>query len=404
VFVFELQVWSDTDVLYDCIVALKRICGKTSIPDPIDYHVTRWGHDEFSQMAFTYIPVGVHGFQALREMSKAIYNENSAIPVIMFAGEHTTPYHPSTMHGAYLSGIREAYRLDCAIDPEGNNCIDFSDEQIYERTFRLRSPEANIKKVAHAGQSMQRQKESPLIRSTYAKQVSHNRGRRGASGSMKLRSGVDTSNLCDDILKNDNHSGESTRNEAESVSRNYARRSQRSGRQAFVPANDLQSTVVPSVSLETSKELGATKPEKLKELEDRILVRGIESFGLGLESIEYMRKTLLPVQENVGINNNPTKSVKEVRAHCQFLVRNRIIKSKSWNLWKSFIAPIEDSPAPNVRKRMFGNKSVANNVDMAKKVSKNARKQIDSTEEERDRKVEIRSKSGRILKIPKPFL
>lgn len=88
----DMEEWSDMDVMYDCMIALKRICGKTSIPDPVDYHCTRWGHEKFSQMAFTYIPVGVHGFQALQAMSKAIYNDNSTIPILMFAGEHTTPY------------------------------------------------------------------------------------------------------------------------------------------------------------------------------------------------------------------------------------------------------------------------------------------------------------------------
>ena len=37
---------------------------------------------------------------------------------VQFAGEATTKYHPSTIHGAYLTGIREASRLDLTFDQQ----------------------------------------------------------------------------------------------------------------------------------------------------------------------------------------------------------------------------------------------------------------------------------------------
>eukprot|EP00978_Attheya_sp_CCMP212_P025926 scaffold84316_cov54-Attheya_sp.AAC.2 len=59
-------------------------------------------------------------------------------PVILFAGEHTTPYHPSTIHGAFSSGIREAYRLDVSWEPALNQNIQFDKTFLYQRTFPLK--------------------------------------------------------------------------------------------------------------------------------------------------------------------------------------------------------------------------------------------------------------------------
>ena len=58
-------------------------------------------------------------------------------PLILFAGEATTPFHPSTMHGAFETGIREAYRLDVALEPELNE-ISFDESQLYQPTFTVR--------------------------------------------------------------------------------------------------------------------------------------------------------------------------------------------------------------------------------------------------------------------------
>jgi hypothetical protein len=59
-------------------------------------------------------------------------------PLIMFAGEATTPYHPSTIHGAFESGIREAYRLDLALEPTLTGGIKFDESYIYQPTFSVR--------------------------------------------------------------------------------------------------------------------------------------------------------------------------------------------------------------------------------------------------------------------------
>lgn len=44
-------------------------------------------------------------------LSEPVYDGRGK-PRILFAGEATTRYHPSTVHGAWLTGLREATRLD----------------------------------------------------------------------------------------------------------------------------------------------------------------------------------------------------------------------------------------------------------------------------------------------------
>ena len=109
---------------------LRRIVGVDTPPQPVDYCVTRWGKEQYSRMSFTYIPPGVDGHLHLQAAGDAIYDPVMPDkPLIMFAGEHTTPYHPSTMHGAFLTGIREAYRYDMEFE---------TDHMMYDFTFPTR--------------------------------------------------------------------------------------------------------------------------------------------------------------------------------------------------------------------------------------------------------------------------
>jgi len=137
----EVEQLTDDVVVRECMDLLRRICGKRSIPSPIDYTVTRWGKDRWARGSFSYCPVGIDGTKELQSMSEPIFESSFSTfpktyhPLIMFAGEATSPYHPSTIHGAYLSGIREAYRLDFALYPKENKNLKFKDSFIFRRTF-----------------------------------------------------------------------------------------------------------------------------------------------------------------------------------------------------------------------------------------------------------------------------
>ncbi|GKZ00951.1 hypothetical protein MPSEU_001046600 [Mayamaea pseudoterrestris] len=135
-FARDIQEWTDKEIVDDCLHRLKTMCGNNVAP-VVDYRVTRWGKEQYSLMSFSYVPPGIDGPMEYRAMSDPIMDHTGSVPVLMFAGEHTTPYHPSTIHGAFLSGIREAYRLDCALFPEANDNLEFRDDDLYERTFPL---------------------------------------------------------------------------------------------------------------------------------------------------------------------------------------------------------------------------------------------------------------------------
>lgn len=140
----EVEDLSDEVIVSECIATLQRVCNSMDIPLPIDYCVTRWGMDKFSRGAFSFCPKGVDWVKETRILSEPILGSfhRSSIPyqkpLVLFAGEATSPYHPSTIHGAYLSGIREAYRLDLSLYPEENKNIVFDETFLYKRTFSLR--------------------------------------------------------------------------------------------------------------------------------------------------------------------------------------------------------------------------------------------------------------------------
>ena len=88
---------SDQDAVTELITAL-------GAPSPIGSIVTRWGTDQYARGSYSFLAVGSSpdDMEALGE------------PVgerLMFAGEATNPEWFGTVHGAYLSGVREAERV-----------------------------------------------------------------------------------------------------------------------------------------------------------------------------------------------------------------------------------------------------------------------------------------------------
>ena len=107
----EMEDATDREAVDGAVAVLREIFtrGKgVQVPDPIDAKCTRWGSDEFGARAYSNIsPRGTgEDYDALAE------------PVgerLFFAGEATNRKHPATMHGAFLSGTREAARVHAAM-------------------------------------------------------------------------------------------------------------------------------------------------------------------------------------------------------------------------------------------------------------------------------------------------
>jgi len=94
---------SDEELVAALMKQLRSAFGPKTI-EPTGSHVTRWAADPLAGGSYSYMRVGStpEDYDAL------------AAPVgdrLYFAGEATNRTHPATVHGAYLSGLREAKRI-----------------------------------------------------------------------------------------------------------------------------------------------------------------------------------------------------------------------------------------------------------------------------------------------------
>ncbi|XP_059666040.1 protein FLOWERING LOCUS D [Cornus florida] len=96
-----------TDAVTRVIEILKGIYEPQGIdvPEPIQTVCTRWGSDPFSLGSYSNVAVGASGDDY------DILAENVGDGRLFFAGEATTRRYPATMHGAFLSGLREAANM-----------------------------------------------------------------------------------------------------------------------------------------------------------------------------------------------------------------------------------------------------------------------------------------------------
>ena len=93
------------DVVDDLMESLRSAFEKNGvvIPDPLAAHVTAWGKDENTYGSYSSCSTTTSTVD-YEEMSKPVNN-------VHFAGEATNAMYPATIHGAFLSGLREAGRI-----------------------------------------------------------------------------------------------------------------------------------------------------------------------------------------------------------------------------------------------------------------------------------------------------
>ncbi len=102
-FARSLELISETEVGERVMKLLRKLYGN-SVPNPESVLRTKWGTDPFAFGSYSTIPVGSKGSD--RSMLAAPISQR-----LFFAGEATSREYPSTVHGAFLSGIREADRI-----------------------------------------------------------------------------------------------------------------------------------------------------------------------------------------------------------------------------------------------------------------------------------------------------
>jgi monoamine oxidase len=97
------ETMNDAQVINEVMAQLKAIYG-TGIPNPTNMLRTKWGQNinTFGSYSFASNDTTSADFDT---MAKEISNK------LFFAGEHTIRDYRGTVHGAYLSGIREADKI-----------------------------------------------------------------------------------------------------------------------------------------------------------------------------------------------------------------------------------------------------------------------------------------------------
>ncbi|VEB35344.1 Monoamine oxidase [Legionella sainthelensi] len=84
---------------------------ETNIPNPIKMKQTHWASDPFTRGSYSYLPINV-------DKSRVTLLVRPVANKLHFAGEATSTTDPSTVHGAYLSGILAAKEVLARIKKE----------------------------------------------------------------------------------------------------------------------------------------------------------------------------------------------------------------------------------------------------------------------------------------------
>jgi monoamine oxidase len=99
----EVEAKTDDEIVIELMAILKEQYGD-QIPQPNDVRITRWHQDPFSFGSYSFMKVGATE-QSRVDLAATVDNK------VYFAGEATSSRFPSTVHGALLSGLREAAKI-----------------------------------------------------------------------------------------------------------------------------------------------------------------------------------------------------------------------------------------------------------------------------------------------------
>ena len=103
----SMEKMTDAAVIDDVMQLLRTVFGD-AVPPPTSSLISRWGSDPLARGSFCYLPP-----QAPPDLRRAL--AAPAAERLRFAGDATHATYPGTVHGAWLSGIREARVLITAI-------------------------------------------------------------------------------------------------------------------------------------------------------------------------------------------------------------------------------------------------------------------------------------------------
>ena len=102
-FAAEIETWPDGAVVGSAMDVLRGIYG-AAVPEPSSWQITAWSRDPWSLGSYSFHAVG-SGPEQRRALAEPVDGR------LFFAGEATAERGYQTVHGALLSGLREADRI-----------------------------------------------------------------------------------------------------------------------------------------------------------------------------------------------------------------------------------------------------------------------------------------------------
>ena len=102
----QVERLSNQEIVAQATTTLADMYG--TVPKPQDALITRWRSDPWAYGSYSYVPVGA-AFQQYADLGTPVNNR------LFFAGEATHDEYPSTVHGAFLSGLRAARQLSAGV-------------------------------------------------------------------------------------------------------------------------------------------------------------------------------------------------------------------------------------------------------------------------------------------------
>ena len=102
-FARQIETANPKDVMAHCMKIIRVAFPHHDVPDPVDIHITKWCSDPYALGSYSYMPVNAEAFD-MAALAQPVGR-------VFFAGEATNSKNPSSMHGAYLSGVREGKRI-----------------------------------------------------------------------------------------------------------------------------------------------------------------------------------------------------------------------------------------------------------------------------------------------------
>ncbi|XP_074659036.1 spermine oxidase-like [Tubulanus polymorphus] len=104
----KMEECSNEEVKDVCLELIRRFTDRKSLPKLKTFHMSRWFTEPYVRGSYSYCMT--HGTPDDAD-TYALPLPNKEEPKLMFAGEATNRNYFSTVHGAHLSGIREAQRI-----------------------------------------------------------------------------------------------------------------------------------------------------------------------------------------------------------------------------------------------------------------------------------------------------